>query len=75
MKKNRHRRLPTEQVIKNPVAKHAHQFNKAQVFADKTKYQRHHKHKGREPITLSLFKGIAIDFLTGFRAFAPVMIA
>ena len=39
--------------IKNPVAKFAHQFNKAQVFADKRKYQRKAKHKGLEPFSIS----------------------
>lgn len=38
--------------IKNPVAKFAHQFNKAQVFADKRKYQRKAKHKGLEPFSI-----------------------
>lgn len=32
----------------NPVAKFAHQFNKAQRFEDKTQYRRHAKHKNRE---------------------------
>lgn len=59
MKKRHNIKLPTEVVIKNPVAKYAHQFNKAQVFEDKTKYQRRAKHKGREPFIVSLSKGIA----------------
>ncbi len=29
----------------NPVAKHAHKFNKPMVHRDKTKYQRKEKHK------------------------------
>ncbi len=41
-------------LIKNPVAKFAHQFNKAQVFKDKTKYQRNAKHKGKEPFPMML---------------------
>ncbi len=40
--------------IKNPVAKFAHQFNRAQVFKDKTKYQRTAKHKGKEPFPMML---------------------
>lgn len=57
--KNRHQVIqPNEKVAKNPVAKYAHQFNKAQVFNDKTKYQRKAKHKGQEPFTVSLGKGI-----------------
>jgi len=43
--------------FKNPVAKYAHQFNKAQVFKDKSKYQRHSKHKGKEPFPM-MFSGI-----------------
>lgn len=30
----------------NPVAKNAHKFNKSVKFKDKTKYERHQKHKG-----------------------------
>ncbi len=41
-------------LIKNPVAKFAHQFNRAQVFKDKTKYQRNAKHKGKEPFPIML---------------------
>ena len=44
--------------IKNPVAKFAHQFNKAQVFKDKRKYQRHAKHAGLEPFSIVLDKMI-----------------
>ena len=32
----------------NPVAKFAHQFNKAKVFADKTEYRRKAKHAKQE---------------------------
>jgi len=38
----------------NPVAKFACQFNKAQVYKDKTKYQRAAKHKGKEPFPMML---------------------
>lgn len=38
--------------LKNPVAKFAHRFNKAQVFADKRKYQRKAKHSGLEPFSI-----------------------
>lgn len=39
---------------KNPVAKYAHHFNKAQVFKDKSKYQRRNKHKGKEPFPMMM---------------------
>ncbi len=39
--------------IKNPVAKFAHQFNKTQVFADKSKYRRKAKHSGLEPFSMT----------------------
>ncbi|MGB1883595.1 MAG: DUF7230 family protein [Gammaproteobacteria bacterium] len=40
----------------NPVAKHAHQFNKAQAFRDRTKYRRRGKHPGKEPcLVMSLW--------------------
>ena len=54
--------LPTH----NPVAKFAHQFNKAQIFADKRKYQRKAKHSGLEPFSITLSKVIE----KGFNAFA-----
>jgi hypothetical protein len=47
--------LEDSTVILNPVAKFAHQFNKAQVFADKTKYQRRAKHKKQEVSLNNLF--------------------
>jgi len=42
--------------IQNPVAKFAHQFNKAQIFADKNQYRRNAKHRQQEasPITLNI---------------------
>ena len=49
--------------LKNPVAKFAHRYNKAQVFADKRKYQRKAKHSGLEPFAIvsmeSIAKGLA----------------
>ena len=38
---------------RNLVAKHARQFQRAASFRDRSKYQRHDKHKGREPFPLS----------------------
>ena len=35
--------------INNLVAKHAHYFNKAVIFKDKSKYQRKAKHKNLDP--------------------------
>ncbi len=49
---------------KNPVAKFAHRFNKAQVFNDKRKYQRKGKHSGLEPFSIAA--GVAIE--KGFMA-------
>lgn len=48
MKKTKH---PEGTAPFNPVAKHAHQFNKAYKFSDKTKYNRKAKH--REPESMS----------------------
>lgn len=39
---------PPEPKSRNWVAKHASRFNKAQVFADRTAYQRKPKHKRPE---------------------------
>ncbi len=52
--------------LKNPVAKFAHHFNKAQVFADKRKYQRKAKHSGLEPFSIVSYEMIE----KGFKAFA-----
>lgn len=46
----------------NPVAKFAHQFNKAQIFADKRHYQRKAKHPALEPFSISLIKLIEKGF-------------
>ncbi len=37
----------------NLVAKHAHQFNKALIFKDKSKYQRKAKHKNFDPFLIT----------------------
>ncbi len=44
---------------KNPVAKFARQFNKAQVYADKSKYRRKAKHSGLEPFAIVSMETIA----------------
>ncbi|MGR9046499.1 MAG: DUF7230 family protein [Gammaproteobacteria bacterium] len=49
MKKQKKSRLSARL---NPVAKHARQFNKAQVFQDKTQYHRHAKHRKLEPLPI-----------------------
>ena len=51
--------VPT--VIRNPVAKFAHQVNKTSFFRDKTKYCRQGKHQGPEasPIIFIKFSGEA----------------
>jgi hypothetical protein len=38
----------------NPVAKFAHQFNKAKIFFDKSKYNRKDKHEKQEVSPLIL---------------------
>jgi hypothetical protein len=40
--------------VQNPVAKYAHQFNKAHIFAVKSKYCRHVKHRKQEAFPVSL---------------------
>ncbi len=39
---------------RNPVAKHAHRFNRSAVFADKTRYSRKTKHKGQDPVPMPI---------------------
>lgn len=64
MKKHHQRkRLSSESVIQNPVAKYAHHFNKSQVFEDKKNhYRRHTKHKSKDAFIISLVKGIIKAF-------------
>lgn len=42
--------------LQNPVAKFMHQFNKAHIFQDKTRYQRKAKHKNLEPFPIAACK-------------------
>ncbi len=47
----------------NPVAKHAHNFNRSVVFADKTRYTRKTKHKGLDPVPMTVASaGIGTGF-------------
>jgi hypothetical protein len=48
MKKRKNMNKIEEAPNQNPVAKFAHQFNKAQVFSDKTEYRRKTKHAKQE---------------------------
>jgi hypothetical protein len=42
--------------IQNPVAKFAHQFNKAHVFEDKNKYHRNAKHRKQDTSPIILIR-------------------
>ena len=44
--------------VQNPVAKFAHQFNKAHVFEDKNKYRRNAKHRKQEASLIALTRAI-----------------
>ena len=44
--------------IQNPVAKFAHQFNKAHVFEDKNKYHRNAKHRKQDTSPIILIRVI-----------------
>jgi hypothetical protein len=48
MKKRKNPKGPQIAPIQNLVAKHAHLFNKAQTFCDKSKYSRKAKHPRQE---------------------------
>ena len=48
MKKRKNQQQAELPALQNPVAKFAHQFNKAQVFCDKTHYRRNAKHRKQE---------------------------
>ena len=43
--------------VQNPVAKFAHQFNKALVYADKIQYRRNAKHRKQE-VSLSILNRV-----------------
>jgi len=58
MKKNKKRDKNKIIETKNLVAKHAHYFNKALIFQDKSKYQRKAKHKSLDSFFMQL-----IDFI------------
>ncbi|KAF3977223.1 MAG: hypothetical protein HFP77_07960 [Methylococcales symbiont of Iophon sp. n. MRB-2018] len=58
MKKRKNSKILEFIHSKNPVAKFAFQFNKAQTFKDKTKYQRNAKHKSRESFLILSNKNI-----------------
>jgi len=53
MKKRKKQQKNSAAETKNLVAKHAHYFNKAVIFKDKSKYQRKAKHKQR-PISYAM---------------------
>ncbi len=53
MKKRKNMNLIAEAPKQNPVAKFAHQFNKAQIFADKKLYCRKVKH-GKQEVSPSV---------------------
>lgn len=65
---------PAPNAQANLVAKHAHQFNKAQIFRDKTQYRRKAKHPGREPLAImsmdAIAKGFSIETSHRFSAFS-----
>lgn len=57
--------LPELAIANNPVAKHAHKFNKAQIYASKKAYSRKAKHANLESFIL-LF--VADTMINGFIA-------
>ncbi|MCX7087517.1 MAG: hypothetical protein NTV00_05600 [Methylococcales bacterium] len=44
--------------LSNPVAKHAHKFNKAHIFRDKSQYTRKAKHSRSEAFIIQLTRCI-----------------
>jgi hypothetical protein len=55
MKKRKNQRELETVPLQNPVAKFAHQFNKAQTFRDKSKYSRKAKHAKQEVFPMTLY--------------------
>ncbi|NOQ13489.1 MAG: hypothetical protein GQ583_03280 [Methyloprofundus sp.] len=66
MKKRKKQQKNSAPETRNLVAKHAHAFNKAVIFKDKSKYQRKAKHKSLEPFFMlcaqSIKKGFSFFF-------------
>ena len=62
MKKRKKTKGLAEIPDRNPVAKFAHNFNKAQTFKDRSKYYRNAKHKNREPLPILLMNNIGNGF-------------
>lgn len=65
MKKCRHLKEIDITTIHNPVAKHAHRFNKAKIFSDKTQYRRKDKHAKQEAFPIVLTRTIRNASCTG----------
>ncbi|MGZ5028691.1 MAG: DUF7230 family protein [Methylobacter sp.] len=65
MKKRKNPKGPQIDPIQNLVAKHAHMFNKAQIFRDKSKYSRKAKHARQEasPMVSDRIIGLASCFI------------
>ncbi len=68
MKKRKNQPLP-EEAIRNPVAKFAHQFNKAQVFEDKRQYRRNNKHRKQEAPLITFIQKVISETSCGFMSF------
>lgn len=58
MKKRKKQQKNSVPEAKNLVAKHAHYFNKAIIFKDKSKYQRKAKHKSFDPFFIRCMHSI-----------------
>jgi len=56
--------MPVLSSVQNPVAKYAHRFNKACIFADKSKYRRNLKHRKQEASPITLGRVIGEAFCT-----------
>jgi hypothetical protein len=62
MKKRKKTRGLEEIPNRNPVAKFAHNFNKVQIFKDRSKYCRKVKYKNREPLPILFTNNIGKGF-------------
>jgi len=62
--------MPVPSSVQNPVAKFAHQFNKACIFADKSKYRRNLKHRKQEASPITLCRVIGEAFCSIYQVVA-----
>ncbi len=68
MKKRKNINRKANAPEQNPVAKYAHQFNKAHIFKDKSKYDRKAQHAKQEDFPIALISDIGKSFCLAYHS-------